>query len=67
MVCLPQGKGAAGMRRAEDSPLQSAILDWLQYSRRLVSCKASIVRDIEAELAPKINPKIHDLNFVTLA
>jgi hypothetical protein len=29
--------------------------------------KNRITWDIEAELAPKINPKIHDLNFVTLA
>jgi len=25
------------------------------------------IRDIEAELAPKINPKIRDLNFTRLA
>jgi hypothetical protein len=29
--------------------------------------KREIARDIEAEASPKINPEIHDLNFVTVA
>jgi len=29
--------------------------------------KWTLVRDIEAELTPKINPKIHSLNFAALA
>jgi hypothetical protein len=33
----------------------------------LDSFKQATLRDIEAEASPKINPEIHDLNFVTVA
>jgi hypothetical protein len=37
------------------------------YQCQYVRLRVFVCGDIEAELAPKINPKIRDLNFTTLA